>query len=76
MTDRQQTFAARRRAKIAPPKVCPKCGAEKTVEVIIQARPVPSRKGSLATRARGMCEPCAVAVFDAAEAILDEGVLA
>ena len=54
---------------------CPRCGREdrpRTVEVIIQARPIPSRKGSLATRSKGMCEICAEEVFKGMEAILDQ----
>jgi hypothetical protein len=40
--------------------------------VIVQARPTPSRKGTLATRSRGYCLSCAEDVFERVERILDE----
>lgn len=53
-------------------KGCPRCGGKRAVEVIVQARDVPSRKGSRATRSRGFCEACAEEVFVRMERILDE----
>lgn len=56
---------------------CLRCGKEdkpRTVEVIIQARPIPSRKGTLATRSKGMCETCAEEVFKGMEAVLDQNI--
>jgi hypothetical protein len=50
---------------------CPHCGTErKTVELIIQARPI-SRRGSLATRAMRVCEPCGLELFETMAAELD-----
>lgn len=46
------------------------CGEKRAVEVILQARPK-SRKGTYASRARSMCEACAVRVFEAMEKELD-----
>jgi len=51
---------------------CPRCGAQRAVEVIVQARPVPTRKGTLVTRSRGFCFSCAEGVFERIERILDE----
>jgi hypothetical protein len=51
---------------------CPRCGEKRTVEVIIQARPTPTRKGTLASRSRGYCYECAEEVFKRLEVILDE----
>lgn len=64
-------FAEKRGVPRKTDKHC-RCGAPKTAEVVLQARPV-SRKGSLATRARRMCEPCALRVFEAMEKALDDG---
>lgn len=50
-----------------------RCGSQRTVEVIIQARPSPSRRGTLRTRSRTLCEACAVEAFTAMELMLDNG---
>ena len=65
-------FATRER-RTTP--TCPRCNERaKEIEVVIQGRyarrPNP---GSVATRSRRLCEPCALDVFTQMEAILDGG---
>lgn len=55
---------------------CPRCGAPRAVEVILQARDTPGRKGSRATRSCGFCEPCAEHVFVMMETELDKARVA
>jgi NMD protein affecting ribosome stability and mRNA decay len=67
---RAATFALRAPRKTT---LCPRCNRrEKSVEVIIQARKAQRPKpGALATRARRLCEPCALVVFEDMEKVLD-----
>lgn len=53
--------------------ICPVCNERpKTVEIVLQARGTSRpNPGSLSTRARRLCETCALAFYERMEAILD-----
>lgn len=53
--------------------VCPRCNLRpKSVELIVQARSTKRPKpGALASRAKRLCEPCALQLFEAIERIID-----